>query len=71
MKRKPASAKVINEHINYREPGNSQAQTPNIETAICREYTSRTNDGLDPNSIKAAFIISKSSSTPISDIPIH
>jgi hypothetical protein len=46
-------------------------QTPNIETAICREYTSRTNDGLDPNSIKAAFIISKSSSTPISDIPIH
>jgi len=46
-------------------------QTQNSETAICREYTFRTNDGLDPNSINAAFIISKLAYTPISDTPIQ
>ena len=46
-------------------------ETQNSETAICREDTFRTNDGLDPNSINVAFIISKLAHTPISEFPIQ
>ena len=58
--------------INEPTSAHSQdGQTANSEIAICREYNFRTKEGLDLNSINAAFIIAKLSSTPISDIPIQ